>query len=97
MTYRVYLAAPRFMDSPATLPDLPAERVFVNATDVVEVWVETESPSVPDTGRLVSFALQRPLDLGFNRITGTVERRVRKQTPGWPSGTDPVDTARTSN
>lgn len=82
MTYRVYLAAPRFTDSPPTPSDLPAERVFVNATDVPEVWVETESTSVPEVGRLVSFALQRPLDIGFDRVTGTVERRVRKQTSG---------------
>ncbi len=82
MTYRIYLAAPRFTDSAPTPSDLPAERVFVNATDVPEVWVETESTSVPDVGRLVSFALQRPLNIGFDRITGTVERRVRKQTSG---------------
>lgn len=80
MTYRIYLAAPRFTDSPPIPSDLPAERVFVNASDVPEVWVETESTSVPEVGRLVSFALQRPLDIGFDRITGTVERRVRKQT-----------------
>lgn len=80
MTYRIYLAAPRFTDSPPSPSDLPAERVFVNATDVPEVWVETESTSVPEVGRLVSFALQRPLDIGFDRITGTVERRVQKQT-----------------
>jgi hypothetical protein len=58
--------------------DLPAERVFVNASDVPEVWVETESPSVPDVGRAVTFALRRSLDIGFTRITGTIERRVRK-------------------
>lgn len=82
MTYRIYLAAPRFTDSPPTPSDLPAERVFVNATDVPEVWVETESTSVPEVGRIVSFALQRPLNIGFDRIMGTVERRVRKQTSG---------------
>lgn len=80
MTYRVYLAAPRFTDSPPTASDLPAERVFVNATDVPEVWVETESIAIPEVGRLVSFALRRPLNIGFDRVTGTVERRVRKQT-----------------
>lgn len=80
MTYRIYLAAPRFTDSSPVPTDLPAERVFVNATDVPEVWVETESTSVPEVGRLVSFALQRSLSIGFDRITGTVERRVRKQT-----------------
>lgn len=80
MTYRVYLAAARFSDVPAEPSDLPAERVFVNASEVPEIWVETESGSVPDVGRAVSFALQRPLDIGFGRITGTVERCVQKQT-----------------
>ncbi len=79
MTYRIYLAAPQFTDSPPSPSDLPAERVFINASDVSEVWVETESTSIPEVGRLVSFALQRPLDIGFDRITGTVERRVVKR------------------
>ena len=78
MTYRIYLAAARFSDEPAAGSDLPAERIFINASDVPEVWVETESTSVPDAGRAVVFALRRPLDLGFERVTGTVERRVEK-------------------
>jgi hypothetical protein len=82
MTYRIYLAAAQFSDTSPESSDLPAERVFVNASDVPEIWVETESNSVPDVGRAVSFALQRPLNIGFGRITGTIERRVRKQTPG---------------
>lgn len=82
MTYRVYLAAARLSDSLPEPSDLPAERVFVNASDVPEIWVETESHSVPDIGRVVSFSLQRPLDIGFGRITGTIERRVRKQSSG---------------
>jgi hypothetical protein len=41
--------------------------------------VETESGSVPDPGKAVSFALSRPLDLGFERVIGTVERRVSKR------------------
>lgn len=79
MTYRVYLAAARLSDSLPEPSDLPAERVFVNASDVPEIWVETESHSVPEVGRVVSFALQRQLDIGFGRISGTIERRVRKQ------------------
>jgi hypothetical protein len=78
MTTRVYLAAARLIDGPPLASDLPAERVFVNASDVPEIWVETESPSVPEAGKAVGFSLRRSLDIGFVRITGTVERRVRK-------------------
>ena len=78
MTSRVYLALARLIDENPLPTDLPAERVFVNASDVPEVWVETESPSVPDIGRAVTFALRRSLDVGFTRITGTVERHVQK-------------------
>jgi hypothetical protein len=82
MTYRIYLAAARFSDDPVERSDVPAERIFVNASDVPEVWVETESSSVPEAGRVVVFALRRPLDLGFERVTGTVERRVEKGAAG---------------
>lgn len=79
MTHRIYLAAARFADGPPQQSDLPAERVFIHAAAVAEIWVETESQSVPEAGRAVSFALSRPLDIGFERITGTVERKIRKQ------------------
>ncbi len=78
MTSRVYLAAARFLDEAPLPTDLPAERVFVNASDVPEVWVETESPSVPEVGKAVGFALRRSLNIGFIRVTGTIERRVSK-------------------
>jgi len=78
LTVRVYLAAARVDDTTPQPGDLPVERVFVNAGDVREVWVETESPSVPPMGRVASFALRRPMDLGFGRITGTVERKIDK-------------------
>jgi hypothetical protein len=78
MTTRVYLAMAQFLDQPPQPGDLPVERVFVNASDVSEVWVETESPSVPDVGRVASFALIRPLEIGFGRVTGTVERKLHK-------------------
>lgn len=78
MTTRVYLAAARLIDDTPKSTDLPVERVFVNASEVSEVWVETESPSVPEVGRAVGFALSRALDVGFIRITGTIERRVQK-------------------
>ena len=78
MTSRVYLAAARLIDEAPQSTDLPAERVFVNASDVPEIWVETESPSVPEVGRAVAFALRRQLDVGFVRVTGTIERHVSK-------------------
>jgi len=78
MTTRVYLAAARLIDEAPAASDLPVERVFINASDVPEVWVETESPSVPEVGKSASFALSRSLNVGFVRITGTVERRVLK-------------------
>jgi hypothetical protein len=78
MTTRVYLAAAQFLDESPRPTDIPVERVFVNASEVSEVWVETESPNVPEIGRLAAFVLARPLDLGFVRVTGTVERKRRK-------------------
>ena len=78
MTVRVYLAAARLIAGPAQPGDLLAERLFVHASDLPEVWVETESGGVPEPGRVVSFALTRPMGLGFERITGTVERTVPK-------------------
>ena len=78
MTFRVYLTAARVDDGAPQTSDLPVERVFVNASDVLEVWVETESQAVPDVGRAASFALQRPMDIGFSRVTGTIERKVSK-------------------
>ncbi len=78
MTTRVYLSAAQIQPGPPEPGDLPAERVFVNAGDVAEIWVETESGAVPDRGRAVGFALIRPLDVGFERITGTIERTLVK-------------------
>ncbi len=79
MTIRVYLAAAMFREEPMQPRDLPAERVFVNASDVKEVWVETENDDqVPDIGRAVAFALVNPIEIGFRRITGTVERKIDK-------------------
>lgn len=78
MTTRVYLTAAQFVDEPAKPTDLPVERVFVNASDVAEIWVEAESSAVPDIGKRANFALRRPLDIGFTRVIGTIERKVRK-------------------
>lgn len=78
MTVRVYLAAARVDNSSPQPGDLPVERVFINAGDVLEVWVETESPKSLEVGKAVSFVLRRPMDLGFARVTGTVKRRFYK-------------------
>jgi len=79
MTVRLYLAAVRFLDGPPEPGDLPAERVFVHASEVPEVWVETESRAVPEPGRAAAFALVRSMDLGWERLSGTVERVVHKR------------------
>ena len=79
MTVRVYLAAAKLTAGPPQPTDLPAERVFIHASEVPEVWVETESTAVPERGRAVAFALARPMALGFERITGTIERTVSKR------------------
>ena len=79
MTVRVYLTSARVSADDPRPDDLPAERVFVHASDLQEVWVETESTVVPEPGRAVSFALSRSLEIGFGRISGTVERTITKQ------------------
>lgn len=78
MTHRLYLTAVRFEGGAATDGDVPVERLFINASDVPEIWVETETASPPGPGKAVTFALRRDLSLGFMRIIGTVERRVAK-------------------
>lgn len=78
MTTRVYLASAMFRDGQMEPRDLTAERVFISASSVEEVWVETESDSIPDVGRAVTFSLLAPMNLGFRRITGTVERKLDK-------------------
>ena len=79
MTVRVYLAAVKLAAGPTALGDLPAVRLLVQASEVPEVWVETESTAVPERGRAVAFALARPMNIGVDRITGTVERKVAKR------------------
>jgi hypothetical protein len=80
MTLRVYLAAARLVAGSPQPGDLPAERVFIHASEVPELWVETESNAVPDIGRAVAFGFVRPLDIGIDRVVGTVERKVSKRT-----------------
>lgn len=79
MTVRVYLQSGRLLPGPPQPGDLPAERIFIHVSDVPELWVETESESVPQVGRLVTFATVRPMDIGFGRIAGTVERKLNKR------------------
>lgn len=78
MTTRVYLANAKVTDDTPNRGDLPAERFFVNGSDVPEIWVETESTAVPEVGRAISFFLVRSLSIGFSRISGTVERKLVK-------------------
>ena len=80
MTTRVYLQAVQLAPGPPAEGDLPAERVFIHASDPAEIWVETESATIPERGRSVSFALARTLGIGFERISGTVERALDKRT-----------------
>ncbi|MEA2531995.1 MAG: hypothetical protein QOG89_3639 [Thermomicrobiales bacterium] len=80
MTMRVYLQAARLLQGPPQASDLPAERIFIHASEVPELWVETESRAVPPPGRAVAFAFTHHLDIGFERIVGTVERAVSKRT-----------------
>lgn len=80
MTVRVYLAAAKLLPGPPQIFDLPAERLFVHASDVPELWIESESANVPPPGKSVTFSLARPLDIGIERVVGTVERVVDKET-----------------
>lgn len=88
MTVRVYLQAARLLQESPQASDLPAERVFIHASEVPELWVETESKAVPGPGRVVTFALAHHLDIGFERVVGTVERAVSKRTKRRVGGPD---------
>lgn len=78
MPIRLFLTSAKVVDGPAAPGDIPVERFFVNASEVPEVWVDTEATNIPPTGKAASFVLARQLDLGFVRITGTIERKVQK-------------------
>jgi len=81
MTFRIYLAPAtvRLSNESPQPTDIPVERVFINAGAVAEFWVETESLAPLDPGRAVTFTLARSLSVGFQRISGTIERNLRKQ------------------
>lgn len=78
MTYRIYLQSVKVHEGPAEPADMQAERVFIHASDVPEFWVETEIIAPLPPGKAVSFVLRRPMHIGFERITGSVERSIRK-------------------
>ena len=78
MPVRLFLRSVKVLDGPAVSGDIPAERFFVNASDVPEVWVDTNATSTPEAGKAATFVLARNLDLGFLRISGTIERKVQK-------------------
>ena len=80
MSIRLYLAAARLLPGPPEPGDLRIARLFIDASELHEFWVETEYRDAPEVGKSVSFSLPRSLDLGFERVTGTVERRINKQT-----------------
>ena len=73
---------------PPSSGDLPAERVFIHATEPWEIWVETESQAVPDEGRAVAFSLTGPPGLGVERILGTVQRKMVKSARRPGEGTE---------
>ena len=78
MTTRVYLQAVQLALGPPAEGDLPAERLFIHASDPAEIWVETETVTPLARGRSVSFVLARTMGIGFERIVGTVERTIDK-------------------
>jgi hypothetical protein len=80
MTIRLYIAAARLLPGPPEPGDLPIVRLFIDASELHEFWIETERRDVPEVGKSVTFSLPRPLDLGFERVAGTIERRIDKRT-----------------
>lgn len=80
MTVRLYLAAARLLPGPPEPGDLPIARLFIDASELHEFWIETEFPDLPGVGKSVTFSLPRQLDLGFERVSGTIERKINKHT-----------------
>lgn len=76
MTVRVYLGAVTVLEGPPQPGDVPAERLFIDASVLSEIWVDTEHVAVPEVGRSITFSFPRPLGIGFERVTGTVERAI---------------------
>lgn len=78
MTVRLFLTSVRIHEGAPENGDIPVERFFINASELPEVWVDTESTRAPDRGKSATFALARDMHLGFVRISGTVERKVQR-------------------
>jgi len=78
MTVRVYLGAVTVVDGPPQPGDLPGERFFIDASELREIWVDTEQSAIPDAGRPVTFFFTPPLGIGFERVSGTIERIVNR-------------------
>lgn len=76
MTVRIYLGAVSVLDSPPQAGDIPAERLFIDASELGEIWIDTEHFAVPEVGRSITFSFPRPLGIGFERVSGTVERAI---------------------
>ncbi len=78
MTVRVYLGAVTVLEGPPEPGDIPGERLFIDASDLSEIWIDTEQTALPDPGRPITFSFTRPLGIGFERVTGTIERVVNR-------------------
>lgn len=78
MPIRLFLTSVKFLDGPAQGADITFERLFINASEVPEFWVDTDAASTPENGKAATFVLVRNLDIGFRRISGTIERKVQK-------------------
>lgn len=78
MPVRLFLTSAKILDGEPEADDIPVERFFINASDVPEVWVDTESMRIPERGKSATFSLARDMRLGFTRISGTIERQVQK-------------------
>lgn len=76
MTVRIYLGAVSVLGGPPQSGDIPAERLFIDASELGEIWVDTEHSAVPEVGRSITFSFPRPLGIGFERVSGTVERAI---------------------
>lgn len=78
MTVRLYLTSVTILPGPPQPDDIPVERLFINASDLPEIWVDTESARTPERGKSAAFALARDMRLGFVRLSATIERKVQR-------------------
>lgn len=78
MTVRLFLTSVTVLPGSPEPDDIPVERLFINASGLSEIWVDTESARTPERGKSAVFALARDMRLGFVRLSGTVERKVQR-------------------